>query len=112
MDFLLIVRDRWVWGLVVALPVSLLFAYKQLNVYETYSAESTFRLKLPKKILNLTPVERDDFRNRFSVVMEHLNSLEFKEIVINSFSPEEKEALLREYKKQSVNGGPVRRYPS
>ena len=52
-DFLLIVRDRWVWGLVVALPVSLLFAYKQLNVNETYSAESTFRLKLPKKYSTL-----------------------------------------------------------
>ena len=73
MDFLLIVRDRWVWGLVVALPVSLLFAYKQLNVNETYSAESTFRLKLPKKILNLTPVEKDDFSK--PVLGRHVDDL-------------------------------------
>ncbi len=109
MDFLLIVRDRWVWGLVVALPVSLLFAYKQLNVNETYSAESTFRLKLPKKILNLTPVEKDDFSKPvLGRHVEYLSSLEFKQIVINSFSPEEKETLLKEYKQRAANiGDPV-----
>ena len=101
MDFLLIVRDRWVWGLVVALPVSLLFAYKQLNVNETYSAESTFRLKLPKKILNLTPVEKDDFSKPvLGRHVEYLSSLEFKQIVINSFSPEEKEVSLRDSSKR------------
>ena len=83
--------------MVIALPVSLLFAYKQLNVNETYSAESTFRLKLPKKILNLTPVERDDFSKPvLGRHVEHLNSLEFKQIVINSFLNGGKEVLLKE----------------
>ena len=90
----------------MALPVSLLFAYKQLNVNETYSAESTFRLKPPKKILNLTPVERDDFSKPvLGRHVEHLNSLEFKNIVINSFSQEEKETMLREYKQRAANAG-------
>ena len=108
MDFLLIIRDRWVWGVVVALPISLLFAYKQLNIDETYSAQSTFRLKLPKRILNLTPVERDDFSKPvLGRHVEHLNSHEFKMIVLKSFSPDEKEALLKEYNKRTVNGGSV-----
>ena len=108
MDFLLIVRDRWVWGLVVALPVSLLFAYKQLNVNETYSAESTFRLKRKKYSTLLLLSEMIFSKPVLGRHVEYLNSLEFKNIVINSFSQEEKETLLKEYKQRAANiGDPV-----
>ena len=53
MDFVLIIRDRWIWGLAIALPVSLLFAYKELKEDKLFVASSAFQLELPKKILDL-----------------------------------------------------------
>lgn len=106
MDFLLIVRDRWIWGFVIALPISLLFAYKQLNVPKEFSAQSTFRLKLPKQVLNLTPVERNDFSKPvLSRHVEHLNSKEFRKRLLAATTDEESEAMLKPYKELNATKG-------
>ncbi len=99
MDLLLIIRDRWIWGLVIALPISLLFAYKELNVPKLFISSSTFIFEPPKNILNLSPVERDDFSKQvLGQHVQRLQTTEFKERVLTSLSNEEKESMLRPYR--------------
>ena len=56
-DFVLIIRDRWLLSLTVALPVALGFVYNQLQGPEYYASSSSFRLIPPPAILNLQKVE-------------------------------------------------------
>ena len=102
-DFLLIIRDRWIWGLTIALPVSLIFAYNQLNVDKLFAAHASLNFQLPKKILDLTPVKRSDFNKQ--VLGEHvqrLSSKEFRDRLMAAFTDAEKEELLSPYRDLNV----------
>ncbi|NBU87141.1 MAG: hypothetical protein EBS13_07605, partial [Verrucomicrobia bacterium] len=58
-EFLLILRDRWLLAVTLALPFSLAYVYKELQVPEMYQSSSSFVLIPPPKILNLQKVDRD-----------------------------------------------------
>ena len=111
-DFLLIIRDRWLWGLSIALPVSLIFAFKQLNVDKLFSASASLNFELPKKILDLTPVQRTDFSKQ--VLGEHvqrLRSKEFRDRLMASFTDDEKEKLLSPYRSLDVQNNVIPTIP-
>ena len=59
-DFLLIIRDRWLLAITLALPIALGYVYNELQVPEYYSSSATFRLIPPPSLLNLQKVERDN----------------------------------------------------
>jgi len=105
-DFLLIIKDRWLWGLLVAIPASILFAYKQFNVDKTFAVSTNFFFERPKNILNLSPVEIQGFSK---MVLAHhvkrLQSQEFRQQIQTSLSDEEKEIILRPYKKLHAEKG-------
>ena len=50
-DFLLIIRDRWLLSLTLAIPIALGFVYKELQVPEYYRSAATFRLIPPQRFL-------------------------------------------------------------
>ena len=58
-DFLLILRDRWMISLTLALPIALGFTYKSLQVPEFFASSSSFRLIPPPAIINLQKVDRE-----------------------------------------------------
>ena len=62
-DFLLILRDRWMLSLTLALPIALGFTYKGFQVPEYYASSSSFRLIPPPAIINLQKVDRDNNSN-------------------------------------------------
>ena len=49
-EFLLILRDRWLLAVTLALPFSLAYVYKQLQVPELYQSSSSFVLIPPPQI--------------------------------------------------------------
>ena len=51
-DFFLIIRDRWLISLSIALPIALAFAYNELQVPESFRSSSSFRLIPPPAIIN------------------------------------------------------------
>ena len=52
-DFLLILRDRWLIGVTLSLPVALAFIYVKSQGIELFRSSATFRLIPPPAILNL-----------------------------------------------------------
>lgn len=99
-DFLLIIKDRWLWGLLIAIPVSVIFAYKQMNVDKLFQVQTNFIFEKPKKILDLSPVIQNGYSK--SVLATHLNNLrskEFRQRLEASLTEDEKEILQRPYKR-------------
>ncbi len=114
LDFLLIIKDRWLWGLLVAIPASILFAYKQFNVDKAFSVTTNFRFEQKLNTLNLTPVVRQDFSKY--VLAQHvskLQSLEFRQRIETALTEEEREILLRPYNRLHAERGlPLPSIPS
>lgn len=99
-DFLLIIKDRWLWGLLIAIPISIIFAYKQMNVDKLFQVQTNFIFEKPKKILDLSPVIQNGYSK--SVLATHLNNLrskEFRQRLEASLTDDEKEILQRPYKR-------------
>ena len=80
-EFLLILRDRWLLAVTLALPFSLAYVYKELQVPEMYQSSSSFVLIPPPKILNLQKVDRDQQVN--GVISKHLDGLNGQELRMN-----------------------------
>ncbi len=104
-DFILIVRDRWLLALTLALPVALGFIYKESNVPEFYSSMASFRLIPPPAILNLQKVDRD--QQVQSLVSKHLDGLNSQELRVNvtqklTENPEYKSILLAPYLRDGI----------
>lgn len=59
-DVLLILRDRWLISLCIALPIALTIAYKDLQVPEFFRSSSSFRLIPPPAIINLQKVDQQE----------------------------------------------------
>ena len=80
-EFLLILRDRWLLAVTLALPFSLAYVYKELQVPEMYQSSSSFVLIPPPKILNLQKVDRDQQVN--GLISKHLDGLNSQELRMN-----------------------------
>ena len=96
-DFLLIIRDRWLLALTLALPIALGFVYKELQVPEFFRSESSFRLIPPVEVINLQKVDRSSQIN--TLISRHLDGINSQELRVNvvqkiSENPEYKSILL------------------
>ena len=58
-EIILIIRDRWLLAVALALPFSLAYVYINFQDTEYFSSSSSFRLLPPPAVLNLQKVDRD-----------------------------------------------------
>ena len=105
-DFLLILRDRWLIGVTIALPVALAFIYIKSQGIELFRSSSSFRLIPPPAILNLQKVDRDQHVQ--GLVAKHLDGLNSQDLRLNVIqkikdSPELKSELLSPYLKDGIS---------
>lgn len=99
-DFLLILRDRWMVSLTLALPISLFYAYNGLQVPEYYESKSSFRLIPPPAIINLQKVDREQtLQPLISKHLDGLNSADLRAQVVTKIenTPELKTEVLAPY---------------
>ena len=104
-DFVLIIRDRWLLSITIALPIALGFVYTKLQGPEFYRSSSSFRLIPPPAILNLQKVERDQHvQGLVAKHLDGLNSQELRVSVVQKFedNPEFKSVLLAPYLKEGI----------
>lgn len=104
-DFLLIIRDRWLLAITLALPIALGYVYNELQVPEYYSSSATFRLIPPPSLLNLQKVERDNQVQ--TLITRHLDGINSQELRVNvvqkiSENPEYKSILLAPFLKDGI----------
>ena len=83
-DYLLILRDRWLLAVTLALPFSLAYFYKQLQVPELFQTSSSFVLIPPPNVLNLQKVDRDQQVN--GLISKHLDGLNSQDLRMNVIS--------------------------
>ena len=77
-DYLLIIRDRWLLSVALALPVALGYVYKEYQQPSVYQSQSSFQLVPPPAIINLQPVDRE---NRVAdLVRKHKDGLSGQEL--------------------------------
>ena len=104
-DFLLIIRDRWLLALTLAVPVALAFTYVKSQGIELYRSSSSFRLIPPPAILNLQKVDRDQHIQ--GLVAKHLDGLNSSDLRANvaetiKDNPELKSHLLSPYLREGI----------
>ena len=105
-DVLLILRDRWLFSLCIALPIALTIAYKDLQVPEFFRSSSSFRLIPPPAIINLQKVDQQE--QQFQLLVgkhrDGLNSQELRMQVITKIenSPELKREMLKPYVESGI----------
>lgn len=107
-DFLLIIRDRWLLALTLALPIALGFVYKELQVPEFFRSESSFRLIPPVEVINLQKVDRSSQIN--TLISRHLDGINSQELRVNvvqkiSENPEYKSILLAPFLQAGIPTG-------
>ena len=105
-DFLSIIKDRWFLGLLIAIPASILFAYKQFKVDKAYQVSTNFLFERKLNTLNLSPVEQQDFSKY--VLAQHvsrLESVEFRQRIETSLTEKERGELLRPYHRLHAEKG-------
>jgi succinoglycan biosynthesis transport protein ExoP len=105
-DFLLILRDRWLIGLTLSVPVALAFIYVKSQGIELFRSSASFRLIPPPAILNLQKVDRDQHVQ--GLVAKHLDGLNSQDLRLNVIqkikdSPELKSELLSPYLKDGIS---------
>jgi succinoglycan biosynthesis transport protein ExoP len=104
-DFLLIIRDRWLLALTLALPVSLAYIYVKSQGIELYRSSASFRLIPPPAILNLQKVDRDQhIQGLVAKHLDGLNSSDLRANVVESIkdNPELKSHLLSPYLRDGI----------
>ena len=104
-DFLLILRDRWLLSLTLALPVALGYIYIKSQGVELFRSSSSFRLIPPPAILNLQKVDRD--QQVQGLVAKHLDGLNSAELRANvvlkiNENPELKSVLLAPFLRDGI----------
>ena len=77
-DYFLIIRDRWLLSMALALPIALGFVYKEYQQPNIYQSSSSFRLIPPPAILNLQRVERENQLGE--LVRKHNDGLKSQEL--------------------------------
>jgi capsular exopolysaccharide synthesis family protein len=104
-DFLLIIRDRWLLSLSLALPIALGYVFVQQQVHEYFESSSSFSLIPPPAILNLRSVDRDQHvEGLIAKHTEGLNSQQLRTNIILRIknSPEYKSILLAPFLKDGI----------
>ena len=82
-DYLLIIRDRWLIGIPLALPIAFLYAYVKLGEPEMYQARSSLILEPGQSIINMQKVVRDDYSAAIlGIHLEKMRSRILRENVI------------------------------
>ena len=103
-EYVLIIRDRWLLAIALALPISLGYIYKEYQQPELYQTTATFRVEPPLSIVNnMQPVDRDKYSAR--IVGQHLEGLRSGELrtrIIRAINEDDrrKATLLAPYVKQ------------
>jgi len=107
-EFLLVIRDRWLLAIALALPFSLGYVYLKLQDTEFYSSSSSFRLIPPPAILNLQKVDRDtQVQGLVAKHREGLNSPQLRASVLQKIAdnPESKSIMLAPYLRDGIPAG-------
>ena len=107
-DFLLIVRDRWLLSVALALPITLAYVFVKQQVPAHFRSSSSFSLTPPPAILTLQSVERDNhLEGLIAKHTEGLNSQQLKANIILRLenNPEYKSILLAPYLKDGIRVG-------
>ena len=82
-EFLLVIRDRWLLSIALALPFSLGYVYVKFQDTEFFQSSSSFRLIPPPAVLNLQKVDRDtQVQGLVAKHREGLNSQELRASVV------------------------------
>ena len=107
-EFLLVIRDRWLLAVALALPVSLGYVYVKFQDTKFFQSSSSFRLIPPPAVLNLQKVDRDTQVQ--GLVVKHregLNSQELRANVVQKISgnPESKSIMLAPYLRDGIPVG-------
>ena len=78
-EYILIIRDRWLLAIALALPISLGYVHYDHQQPDQYQTYATFRVEPPLSILNnMQPVDRDKYSAR--IVGRHLEGLRSGEL--------------------------------
>jgi capsular exopolysaccharide synthesis family protein len=104
-EILLVIRDRWLLAIALALPFSLGYVYIKFQETEFYSSSSSFRLIPPPAVLNLQKVDRDtQVQGLIAKHREGLNSSQLRASVIQKIAdnPESKSILLAPYLRDGI----------
>ena len=107
-EILLVIRDRWLLSIALALPFSLGYVYIKFQDTEFYSSSSSFRLIPPPAVLNLQKVDRDtQVQGLVAKHREGLNSQELRANVIRKIAdnPESKSIMLAPYLREGIPVG-------
>ncbi len=107
-EFLLVIRDRWLLSIALALPFSLGYVYTKFQDTEFFQSSSSFRLIPPPAVLNLQKVDRDtQVQGLVAKHTEGLNSQQLRASVVQRISdnPESKSIMLAPYLRDGIPTG-------
>jgi polysaccharide biosynthesis transport protein len=105
-DYFIILRERFWWGLSVALIVSVLYAFSQARQVRMYSAQATMQFEKPdtivvsKGVVDQTVNSDADINTNLQI----LSSNKLRTKVTESFTPDEQKILQRAALKRSPAG--------
>ena len=77
-DYLLIIRDRWLLSVALALPVALGYVYKEYQQPSLFRSQSSFQLVPPPAIINLPSVDRET--RLADLIRKHRDGLKSQEL--------------------------------
>ena len=104
-EILLVIRDRWLLSIALALPFSLGYVYVKFQDTEFFQSSSSFRLIPPPAVLNLQKVDRDtQVQGLVAKHREGLNSQELRASVVQKIvdNPESKSIMLAPYLREDI----------
>lgn len=99
-DYLLIIRDRWLIGVALALPIAFLYAYVKLGEPPMYQARSSMMLEPGQSIINMQKVVRDDYSAAIlGIHLERMKSRTLRKNVVAAIekNPSKRKEILAPY---------------
>ena len=104
-DYLLIIRDRWLIGLALALPIAFLYAYVKLGEPPLFQARASMMLEPGQAIINMQKVVRDDFSLAILTIhLERMKSRVLRKNIVAAIekNPSKRKEVLAPYIKDLV----------
>lgn len=101
-DYVMIIRERWLLGLTVALAVAALFIFLKLRQTPVYASTASLLIEINlEKVLNIETVVDTSLGRHFEPALkEHLvklHSQSFLERVLESFTEKERQRIVAPY---------------